>query len=84
MERKASIKETEDDETSGFGELTLSWQEKKFSPAELKFYSASKEEDCHGDVLKMKFFRDVQVKLLSYATEKSTIKSMNLMLNERL
>ena len=59
-ERKASIKEPVDDET-GLGELTVAWQEKKFSPAEIKFYSSAKEEEFHGDVLKMKFFRDVQV-----------------------
>jgi hypothetical protein len=62
-ERKVSVKETEDDE-SGLGELTVSWQEKKFSPAEIQFYSAAKEDDFHGDVLKMKFFRDVQVSML--------------------
>ena len=59
-ERKPSIKEPVDDE-SGLGELTVAWQEKKFSPAEIKFYSSAKEEEFHGDVLKMKFFRDVQV-----------------------
>jgi len=56
---KSSSGKEEDD--NGFGEITVGWQEKRFSPAEIKFYTSSREEDFHGNVLKMKFFRDVQV-----------------------
>ena len=38
----------------------IQWQQKKFSKQEIKFYSDSKEEDFHQNVLKKKFYRDVQ------------------------
>jgi hypothetical protein len=38
----------------------LGWQEKCFSHVEEHFYQEAKEEDFQGNVLKKKFFRDVQ------------------------
>ena len=40
-------------------DITLGWQEKCYSPAEEKFYISAKEDDFHGNVLRKKFFRDV-------------------------
>lgn len=45
---------------SWLGNVTLGWQEKLFSPAEENYYREAKEEDFSGNVLKRKFFRDVQ------------------------
>ena len=42
------------------GNVTLAWQEKLFSPSEENYYRKAKEEDFQGNVLKKKFFRDVQ------------------------
>lgn len=41
-------------------EVVVGWQEKVFSPGEVRMYSEAKEEDFHSNVLKKKFFRDVQ------------------------
>lgn len=41
-------------------DITIQWQQKKFSKEEIKLYSEAKEEDFHQNVLKKKFFRDVQ------------------------
>ena len=41
-------------------DITIQWQQKKFSQQEIKCYSEAKEEDFHQNVLKKKFFRDVQ------------------------
>lgn len=42
------------------GNVTLSWQEKVFSASEENYYRCAKEEDFRGNVLKRKFYRDVQ------------------------
>jgi len=49
------------DEDAEVSTLSVAWQEKHFSPSEIKFYTASKQEDFADDILKLKFFRDVQV-----------------------
>ena len=41
-------------------DVTIQWQQKKFSKQETKYYSEAKEEDFHQNVLKKKFYRDVQ------------------------
>ena len=41
-------------------DVTIQWQQKKFSKQEIKYYSEAKEEDFHQNVLKKKFYRDVQ------------------------
>ena len=41
-------------------DVIIQWQQKKFSKQEIKFYSEAKEEDFHQNVLKKKFYRDVQ------------------------
>ena len=41
-------------------DVVIQWQQKKFSKQEIKFYSDAKEEDFHHNVLKKKFYRDVQ------------------------
>ena len=41
-------------------DIVIQWQQKKFSKQEIKFYSDAKEEDFHQNVLKKKFYRDVQ------------------------
>jgi hypothetical protein len=41
-------------------DITIQWQQKNFSKQEIKYYSEAKEEDFHQNVLKKKFYRDVQ------------------------
>ena len=55
-ERKDEFQESSD----VVEDVTIEWQQKKFSKQEIKFYSQAKEEDFHQNVLKKKFYRDVQ------------------------
>ena len=46
--------------TTWLGNVTFGWQEKLFSPTEEIYYRNAREEDFHGNVLKRKYFKDVQ------------------------
>ena len=61
-EDEESISPTNSVSTSAqwIGSVTFGWQEKIFSPAEEVHYRKAKEEDFHGNVLKKKFYKDVQ------------------------
>ena len=50
----------EGQDTDVIEDVTIQWQQKKFSKQEVKLYSEAKEEDFHQSVLKKKFYRDVQ------------------------
>lgn len=47
-----------------FQDVTLSWQQKIFSRSEVDFYSRSRVSDFENDVLKKKFYHDVQAQML--------------------
>ena len=61
-EEEGSISPTNSVSTSAMwlGNVTFGWQEKIFSPSEEVFYRKAKEEDFQGNVLKKKFYKDVQ------------------------
>ena len=47
-----------------FQDVTVSWQQKIFSQSEVDFYSRSRVSDFEQDVLKKKFYHDVQAQVM--------------------
>ena len=65
----------ENKDTDLVEDITIQWQQKKFSKQEIKLYSEAKEEDFHQNVLKKKFFRDVQALTKRRSNPASTTKT---------
>ena len=40
--------------------MTFGWQEKIFSPSEEQYFQKAKEDDFQGNVLKKKYYKDIQ------------------------
>ena len=47
-----------------FQDVTVAWQQKIFSQSEVDFYSRSRVSDFEQDVLKKKFYHDVQAQVM--------------------
>ena len=74
---RESVQSTTDlnGETELQHDLVIGWQQKIFSPQEIAFYSNSKDDDFDTNVLKKKFYRDVQA-MVKKDNSKSNSKSV--------